>query len=92
MRVTTKGQVTIPKEIRDVLGIRPGTEVEFRLVGSEARLVNRERCDDGNAGRRAVRLLRRTGDLLRQRGQLSDLSTDEIMDMTRGPFDDVDAG
>ena len=29
MRVTSKGQVTIPKEIRDQLGIEPGSEVEF---------------------------------------------------------------
>ena len=29
MRVTTKGQVTIPKHIRDHLGIGPGSEVEF---------------------------------------------------------------
>jgi AbrB family looped-hinge helix DNA binding protein len=28
-RVTTKGQVTIPKEIRDALGIEAGDEVEF---------------------------------------------------------------
>lgn len=28
-RVTTKGQVTIPKEIRDALGIEPGDEVAF---------------------------------------------------------------
>lgn len=28
-RVTTKGQVTIPKEIRDALGIEPGDEVVF---------------------------------------------------------------
>jgi AbrB family looped-hinge helix DNA binding protein len=28
-RVTTKGQVTIPKEIREVLGIEPGDEVTF---------------------------------------------------------------
>jgi AbrB family looped-hinge helix DNA binding protein len=33
--VTTKGQVTIPKEIRDALGIRPGDEIAF------------ERTDDG---------------------------------------------
>ncbi|MBW3660811.1 MAG: AbrB/MazE/SpoVT family DNA-binding domain-containing protein [Gemmatimonadetes bacterium] len=30
-KVTTKGQVTIPKEIRDRLGIHPGTEVEFKI-------------------------------------------------------------
>ncbi|MCG6114638.1 MAG: AbrB/MazE/SpoVT family DNA-binding domain-containing protein [Mesorhizobium sp.] len=29
MRVTSKGQVTIPKHIRDRLGIEPGSEVEF---------------------------------------------------------------
>lgn len=31
MRVTEKGQVTIPKELRDILGIGAGTEVEFEL-------------------------------------------------------------
>jgi len=31
-RVTTKGQVTIPKEIRDALGIEPGDEVTFEEV------------------------------------------------------------
>lgn len=29
MRVTTKGQVTIPGEVRKALGIRPGDEVAF---------------------------------------------------------------
>jgi AbrB family looped-hinge helix DNA binding protein len=29
MRVTIKGQVTIPKDIRDQLGIEPGSDVEF---------------------------------------------------------------
>lgn len=28
-RVTSKGQVTIPKEVREELGIRPGDEIEF---------------------------------------------------------------
>lgn len=28
-RVTTKGQVTIPKEIREALGIEPGDEISF---------------------------------------------------------------
>ncbi len=33
-RVTTKGQVTIPKEIRDSLGIEPGDEITFEAVNS----------------------------------------------------------
>ena len=32
-RVTEKGQVTIPKKIRDALGISPGDEVEFEAAG-----------------------------------------------------------
>lgn len=36
MRVTEKGQVTIPKNVRSNLGIEPGSEVEFLLKGREA--------------------------------------------------------
>jgi antitoxin PrlF len=34
--VTQKGQVTIPKEIRDFLGIRPGQKVSFQINGDHA--------------------------------------------------------
>jgi len=37
--VTSKGQVTIPKEIRQKLGIRAGSRVAMRLVGDHAELV-----------------------------------------------------
>jgi AbrB family looped-hinge helix DNA binding protein len=36
--VTSKGQVTIPKQLRDALGIKAGTKVEFDLDGGGARL------------------------------------------------------
>jgi AbrB family looped-hinge helix DNA binding protein len=34
MRVTVKGQITIPKELRDALGIGAGTEVAFEMAGT----------------------------------------------------------
>ncbi len=38
MRITSKGQVTIPIEIRERLGFHPDTEVEFEVVGQAVRL------------------------------------------------------
>ena len=32
-RITRKGQVTMPKEIRDSLGLKPGSEVDFKMEG-----------------------------------------------------------
>ena len=36
--VTSKGQVTIPKAIRDQLGLEPGSRVEFAVVGDHIEL------------------------------------------------------
>lgn len=41
-RVTTKGQVTIPKEIREELGIEPGDEVMFERTGTGYKLQKEE--------------------------------------------------
>jgi AbrB family looped-hinge helix DNA binding protein len=41
-RVTTKGQVTIPKEIRDALGIEPGDEIAFEEVESGYKIQRKE--------------------------------------------------
>ena len=38
MRITSKGQVTIPQEIRHKLGLLPETEVEFEVVGDAVRM------------------------------------------------------
>jgi AbrB family looped-hinge helix DNA binding protein len=70
MRVTQKGQVTIPLEVRRALGIRPGSEVEFELDERGARL----RVDRDHAAREIARL-RGAGDV--------ELSTDEILALTR---------
>jgi AbrB family looped-hinge helix DNA binding protein len=87
MRLTEKSQVTIPKRIRDALGIGPGSEIEFELDDTGARLVKVEPEPEGETpGQRLVRLLQEAG----RRYADSGLTTDEIMEMTRGPFDDVD--
>jgi AbrB family looped-hinge helix DNA binding protein len=39
MKVTRKGQVTIPKEIRDRCSSQPGTAVDFVVEGNTVRLI-----------------------------------------------------
>jgi AbrB family looped-hinge helix DNA binding protein len=79
MRITSKGQVTIPQEIREELGLLPNTEVVFEIVDGEARL----RKADGRRGKRLSRGDRVIGHL-RAVGPSNKLSTDEIMAMMRG--------
>ena len=38
-KVTSKGQVTVPKAVRDALGIKEGDEVVFRVEGKRAVLA-----------------------------------------------------
>jgi len=38
-KVTSKGQVTIPKAVRDAMGIKEGDEVVFRVEGNRAVLA-----------------------------------------------------
>lgn len=52
--VTGKGQVTIPKRVRQLLGIRPGSELTFEVEGATARIrlvqaKPRSRVEDGPA-------------------------------------------
>jgi AbrB family looped-hinge helix DNA binding protein len=74
MRITSKGQVTIPVEIRERLGLLPETEVEFEVHGNVVQL----RKVDGRSrrGRRLVSAL--TG------RATTGMTTDEIMALTRG--------
>jgi AbrB family looped-hinge helix DNA binding protein len=74
-KVTSKGQVTIPKEMRDRLGLLPGTEVEFVP-------------ETGAVSIRKLRGGRRRGEKvvehLRESGKDFTMTTDEIMRLTRG--------
>jgi len=73
MRVTEKGQVTIPKDLRDALGIGAGTEVTFERADDA--IVVRKVDDGPTRGRQLVERLRHRGDVR--------LTTDEIMALTR---------
>lgn len=71
MRVTSKGQVTIPQAVRRRLGIEPGTEVDFEVDNDAVRLVRRA---DGRGAAIVARM----------RGRRVTMTTDEIMALTRG--------
>jgi AbrB family looped-hinge helix DNA binding protein len=72
--VTRKGQVTIPKPVRDRLGISTGTKVDFELAEDGRAFLRR-------VGKRVVKPSR----FERLRGTAtSGLTTDEIMALTRG--------
>jgi AbrB family looped-hinge helix DNA binding protein len=88
MRVTSKGQVTIPKAVRDKLGIAPGTDVGFSEEGALIVMKPDDVVQGESRGERIVRKLIELGDRARREGWLNDLTTDEIMDMTRGPRDE----
>lgn len=78
MRITSKGQVTIPQDIRERSGLLPNTEVEFVLDGDLVFLVKtRDGSRAPTRGQRATALLRAHG------GGIT-MSTDEIMALTRG--------
>jgi AbrB family looped-hinge helix DNA binding protein len=71
--VTRKGQVTIPKQVRDRLGINPGSKIDFEVAEDGRAFLRR-------VGKRAVKPSR----FERMRGTAtSGLTTDEIMALTR---------
>ena len=73
MRVSEKGQVTIPKELRDAFGIGSGSEIEF--VADGVSLLIRKVSSGATRGERLAERLRGRGDVR--------MTTDEIMALTR---------
>ena len=74
MRITSKGQVTIPRDVRERFGLMPNTEVRFVITDDGALLVK-----DDAENRRGWALVEQ------MRGRATrKLSTDEIMALTRG--------
>ena len=71
--VTSKGQVTIPKPVRDYLGIGPGSQIAFRRAADGSIVI--EKADGTRQPSRFAKLVGIAG---------PGPSTDEIMAMTRG--------
>jgi AbrB family looped-hinge helix DNA binding protein len=78
MRITSKGQVTIPQPIRERLGLLPHTEVQF--IEEEGRLYLCPGSTLQSRGEEAISRLRRGGTRKR-------MSADELLALTRGEAD-----
>jgi len=76
--VTSKGQVTIPKKVRDHLGIGPGTSVDF-LPAPDGRVMLVKKSGGGGTARRK----RSRFEAIRGSATVR-MSTEEIMALTRG--------
>jgi antitoxin PrlF len=70
MRVTQKGQVTIPLPVRRALGIHPGSDVEFELDEYGARLLI-----DSDRAAEEIGRMRGAGE--------GEMTTEEILALTR---------
>ncbi len=75
MRITSKGQVTIPIEIREKMGLLPDTEVQFEMKGDAVRIKRAQR----SSSRRPRDLINRM-----RRKATVEMTTDEILALTRG--------
>lgn len=75
MRITAKGQVTIPVEIREKLGLLPNSEVEFEIEGTAVRIRKVHGRSASGRGRSIVE---------RMKGRATGgLTTEQIMAHTR---------
>ena len=74
MRMTVKGQVTIPIEIRERLGLLPNSEVEFEVVGDSVRI--RKARSGKSRGQRMLEAMRKA--------PKPGMTTDQLMALTRG--------
>ena len=76
--VTVKGQVTLPKAVREAAGIRPGDRVNVRVRPEGGVIVEAEAAASGEEDYR-MRL-----EEMSRRRPIRGVSTNDIMRMTRG--------
>lgn len=80
MRLTSKGQVTIPQEIRQLAGLTPGSEVEFQYRNGQVVLEKVEVDASAKRQRIEAAILAVVGSATVE----PVMRTDDIMRMTRG--------
>ncbi len=73
MRITSKGQVTIPQQLREKFGLFPSTEVEFKI--GKAGIFIRKAKKSKSFGNNIIKNMRGRSD--------KKMTTDEIMALTR---------
>jgi AbrB family looped-hinge helix DNA binding protein len=83
-RITVKGQVTIPKDVRDLLGVRPGQAVVFEREGDRVFVRKSEPAPLDLAERRR-RFQERLAEARKLAIPLTDMTSDEYMAMIREP-------
>ena len=81
MRVTSKGQVTIPRDMRELAGIKPNSEVLFSIEGGRLTIVPKHDVGATEEKQRLERFLE-TLDRLEGSGD-QDIDADALMSMTR---------
>ena len=81
MRITSKGQVTIPQHIREQLGLHPNSEVEFSVERGAA--VIRRKKGKPTIGELTVRRLKQ--------GPKMKMSSKELLSLLRDEPDELDA-
>ena len=73
--ITVKGQVTLPKKVRDAVGLKPGDKVEVRATASGGIYIEKPGTS---------RSYRERLEALAKERIIRDITTDELMELSRG--------